>query len=45
MRPEIAKVMNFIYPDLKNHESVRSFPDVKGISKNLFFFNHEWKEE
>jgi superfamily I DNA and/or RNA helicase len=45
MRPEIAQIMNFIYPDLKNHESVSTFPEVKGISKNLFFFDHEWKEE
>jgi hypothetical protein len=26
MRPEISKVMNFIYPDLQNHESVSTYP-------------------
>jgi superfamily I DNA and/or RNA helicase len=45
MRPEISKVMNFINPKLQNHENVRNFPDVKGMSKKLFFFYHEWKEE
>ncbi len=45
MRQEIAKIMTFIYPDLQNHESVVTYPDVKGIGKNLYFFNHDWKEE
>jgi len=45
MRPEISKIMNFIYPNLLNHASVESYPKVKGIAKNLFFFNHDWKEE
>jgi hypothetical protein len=45
MRPEISKIMNFIYPELNNHENVTKYPDVKGISKNVYFFNHEWLEE
>jgi superfamily I DNA and/or RNA helicase len=45
MRPEIAKIMSYIYPELKNHETVQKYPDVKGVAKNLFFFNHQWKEE
>ena len=38
-------MMNYIYPELQNHESVLKYPDVKGVAKNLFFFNHQWKEE
>ncbi len=45
MRQEISKMMNYIYPELQNHESVLKYPNVKGVAKNLFFFNHQWKEE
>lgn len=45
MRPEISKIMNFIYPDLSDFENVRKYPNVNGIAKNVYFFNHEWKEE
>ncbi len=45
MRPEISKIMNLIYPSLLNHESVMSYPKVHGITKDVFFYDHNWKEE
>ena len=44
MRPEISKIMNFIYPDLTNHESVTNYPSIKGITSNLFFYDHKFVE-
>ncbi|KAL8573704.1 hypothetical protein ACOMHN_018979 [Nucella lapillus] len=40
MRPEIAELVQPIYPDLHNHPSVEEFENVKGVSSNLFFINH-----
>ena len=41
MRPEIARlVCPHVYEKLLNHESVEKYPDIRGISKNLFFFRH-----
>ncbi|XP_065226654.1 NFX1-type zinc finger-containing protein 1-like [Planococcus citri] len=46
MRPEISSlIVPSIYPDLKNHESVLEYPSVKGITKNLFFVEHNVYEE
>ena len=45
MRPEIAKlVCPHVYDRLLNHKSVEKYPDVRGISKNLFFMNHSHPE-
>ncbi|XP_060580703.1 NFX1-type zinc finger-containing protein 1-like [Ruditapes philippinarum] len=44
MRPEISSIMRHIYPDLKDHEHVRSYPNVKGVSTNLFLVNHSHME-
>lgn len=44
MRPEISKMMNFIYPDLQDHPFVKKYPDIKGLPQNLFFFDHSFKE-
>ncbi len=45
MRPEIARLMKFIYDDLKNHVTVESFEDILGVSKNIFFIDHQQPEE
>ncbi|XP_069362838.1 NFX1-type zinc finger-containing protein 1-like [Maniola hyperantus] len=46
MRPEIsALIAPAIYPDLQNHPSVSEFPDVRGVTCNVFFFTHDYKEE
>ena len=44
MRPEIAEVVRFIYPNLKDHESVTKYPNIKGIASNLFFYDHQYPE-
>lgn len=44
MRPEISKMMNLIYPELKNHECVTAYPSIKGLSKNVFFLDHKYQE-
>lgn len=41
MRPEIASLITpTIYPDLKNHISVYNRESVHGVTKDLFFLNH-----
>ncbi|XP_028173495.1 NFX1-type zinc finger-containing protein 1-like isoform X1 [Ostrinia furnacalis] len=46
MRPEIAALISpHIYPDLANHPSVEAFPHVRGITANMFFYSHNFKEE
>ena len=45
MRPEIARlVCPHVYKKLLNHGSVQKYPDVQGISKNLFFVSHTQPE-
>lgn len=44
MRPEISKIMNFIYPTLENHQTVNSHPNIKGMSTNVYFLNHTHPE-
>ena len=41
MRPEIAHLMDPIYENLENHESVLNFENIKGVSKNIFFIEHQ----
>ena len=45
MRPEIARLMRFIYEDLQDHEEVHKYEDVKGVSKNIYFINHQVLED
>ena len=46
MRPEIAELIKpHIYPVLSNHSSVESYPDIRGVSTNLFFIKHNYPEE
>jgi len=45
MRPEIAGlVCPYIYPKLLNHESVLKYEDVRGVSTNMYFFDHQYPE-
>ena len=45
MRPEIAGlVCPFIYPTLKNHESVLSYENIYGVTTNMYFFDHRYPE-
>ncbi|KAL9983465.1 hypothetical protein ACROYT_G005640 [Oculina patagonica] len=47
MRPEIAKMLDHIYvePKLENRESVLNFENIKGVERNLFFVEHNEKED
>lgn len=46
MRPEIASLITpSIYPELKNHISVYNRENVRGVTKDLFFLNHNIHEK
>ncbi|KAG9473955.1 hypothetical protein GDO78_004320 [Eleutherodactylus coqui] len=46
MRPEIARLLTpHIYTELENHSSVLSYENIKGVSTNLFFVQHEFLEQ
>ena len=45
MRPEIANIIRLIYPYLKDHEIVLNKPDIRGVSRNVFFITHQHAEE
>ncbi|KAG2106489.1 hypothetical protein BD769DRAFT_1654653 [Suillus cothurnatus] len=45
MRPAISSLIrNTLYPGLEDHELVLNYPSVRGIAKNLFFVNHNHRE-
>ncbi|CAG0882921.1 unnamed protein product [Darwinula stevensoni] len=45
MRPAISCLITpHIYPDLINHDSVLDYPSISGMSENLFFLTHAYKE-
>ncbi|PYI06160.1 ATP binding protein [Aspergillus sclerotiicarbonarius CBS 121057] len=45
MAPEIRKLLEPIYGELQDHESVRKRPGVMGMGAiRSFFFNHNWPE-
>ncbi|XP_068006238.1 NFX1-type zinc finger-containing protein 1 isoform X1 [Melanerpes formicivorus] len=46
MRPEIAQLLcPHIYSELENHPSVLHYENIKGVSSNLFFVEHEFLEQ
>ncbi|XP_068170628.1 NFX1-type zinc finger-containing protein 1 isoform X2 [Antennarius striatus] len=46
MRPEIARLLTpHIYSELENHPSVYDYENIKGLSSNLFFVEHNHPEE
>ncbi|CAH1802897.1 unnamed protein product [Owenia fusiformis] len=45
MRPEVSELIADIYPELKDHPSVRVYGDVKGVAKNMFFVSHSVQEK
>lgn len=45
MRPEISRLIRpAIYPHLIDHESVLTFPPIRGIDHNLYFLHHTHPE-
>lgn len=46
MRPEVARlIVPVVYDQLANHPSVCQYPNVAGMRKNVFFWNHQHDEE
>ncbi|NXQ12565.1 ZNFX1 protein, partial [Peucedramus taeniatus] len=46
MRPEIAQLISpHIYQNLENHPSVLEYENIKGVSTNVFFVEHEVPEQ
>ncbi|CAI5528300.1 unnamed protein product [Closterium sp. Naga37s-1] len=46
MRSEIADLIrSTIYPQLTDHPSVQSYPDVRGMATNLHFWDHDSPEK
>lgn len=45
MRPDISCIVKHIYPELQDHDDVKEYPEVKGISTNVFLINHEYPEK
>ncbi|NWY73157.1 ZNFX1 protein, partial [Erithacus rubecula] len=46
MRPEIAQLISpHIYEKLENHPSVLEYENIKGVSTNVFFVEHEFPEQ
>ncbi|RNA29929.1 NFX1-type zinc finger-containing 1-like, partial [Brachionus plicatilis] len=42
MRPDISKLMKYFYEQpIQDDPSVHSFPQVLGLTKNIFFINHK----
>ncbi|KAG0168757.1 hypothetical protein DFQ28_004319 [Apophysomyces sp. BC1034] len=41
MRPAISQhIRNILYPDLEDGKNVVDYPDVLGLNRNIFFFDH-----
>lgn len=45
MRPDIADLIRpTIYKNLIDHDSVKNYPNVRGVAKNMFFMTHNLEE-
>ncbi|KAL2824414.1 hypothetical protein BDW59DRAFT_180278 [Aspergillus cavernicola] len=45
MRPEISQLIRSVYPNLEDHESVATLPNVVGMQNNLFWLDHRYDED
>lgn len=45
MRPEVSNLIMDIYPNLKDHQSTLNREQIKGVSKDVFCFNHSEMED
>ncbi|KAF4457780.1 hypothetical protein F53441_353 [Fusarium austroafricanum] len=45
MRPEISQLIRRVYPNLQDHESTFTLPDVVGMRKTLFWLDHNHPED
>ncbi|KAL2754249.1 hypothetical protein ACRALDRAFT_1049711 [Sodiomyces alcalophilus JCM 7366] len=44
MRPEVARLIRTVYPNLRDHPSVMELPDVVGMRTNLYWLDHNHPE-
>eukprot|EP00111_Clytia_hemisphaerica_P020747 TCONS_00061186-protein len=44
MRPEISRLIKHIYPMLRDHSKVMTYPHVKGVEKDVVFVSHNHEE-
>ena len=44
MRPEISKIFRHIYDGLDDHAPVTEYENVRGVTKNVFFIDHDVHE-
>ncbi|KAK7114307.1 NFX1-type zinc finger-containing protein 1-like [Littorina saxatilis] len=44
MRPEVARLVRHVYPDLQDHETTRGRPRIRGVKHDVFLFHHEVEE-
>jgi hypothetical protein len=46
MRPTISELIRMqTYPDLVDHNSVKTFPDLRGVERNVVFIDHRYPED
>ncbi|PRP78349.1 hypothetical protein PROFUN_11389 [Planoprotostelium fungivorum] len=46
MRSEIAQLMRVtLYPQLEDGDNVKGYPHVRGMSHDVWFYNHNWRED
>ncbi|KAL8616358.1 hypothetical protein ACOMHN_032212 [Nucella lapillus] len=44
MRPEIARLVRHVYPELKDHGTTTQRPHIRGMKQDVFLFHHEREE-
>lgn len=45
MRPEISDNLRYIYENLEDHNIVKHYDSIRGVSKNLFWIDHACLED
>ncbi|XP_070191480.1 NFX1-type zinc finger-containing protein 1-like [Littorina saxatilis] len=44
MRPDIARLVRHVYPELKDHDTTRGRRHIRGLKQDVFLFYHEVEE-
>ncbi|KAK3589667.1 hypothetical protein CHS0354_015171 [Potamilus streckersoni] len=44
MRPEISMLLQHIYRNLRDHESLAEYEHIRGVGSNIFFIDHTQEE-
>lgn len=46
MRPQVSNLIrNALYPELEDAPNVHTYPDVKGMQRNVFFVDHNLRQD